>query len=57
MVYGLMKKVSRKFFTAGYKEHRVEFVRRAGIKARETNNVIERLHGTLKDRLKPLRGV
>jgi len=28
----------------------------AGIRARETNNV-ERLHGTLKDRLKPLRGL
>jgi len=30
-------------------------VRKAGIKARETNNVVTRLHGTLKDRLKPLR--
>jgi len=30
-------------------------VRKAGIKARETNNVVERLHGTLKDSLKPLR--
>ena len=28
---------------------------RAEIRARETNNVVERLHGTLKDRLKPLR--
>jgi len=40
-----------------YKEHRDEFIRRAEIKARETNNVVERLHGTLKDRLKPLRGL
>lgn len=47
----------KKVFYSRYKEHRVEFVRRAGIKARETNNVIERLHGTLKDRLKPLRGL
>jgi len=30
-------------------------VRRVGIKERETNNVVERLQGTLKDRLKPLR--
>ncbi len=44
-----MKKVSRKFSTAGIKEYRVEFVRKAGIRARETNNVVERLHGTLKD--------
>lgn len=28
-----------------------------GLKARQTNNVIERLHGTLKDRLKPMRGL
>ena len=26
-------------------------------KKRETNNVVERLHGTLKDRIKPLRGL
>ena len=30
---------------------------RAGIRARETNNVVERLYGTLKDRLNPLRGL
>jgi len=47
----------KKVFYSRYKEHRVEFVRRAEIKARETNNVVERLHGTLKDRLKPLRGL
>ncbi|OYT31991.1 MAG: hypothetical protein B6U94_01130 [Thermofilum sp. ex4484_79] len=29
----------------------------AEIRARETNNIVERLHGTLKDRLKPLRGL
>ncbi|RLI80497.1 hypothetical protein DRP05_00560 [Archaeoglobales archaeon] len=27
------------------------------MKARETNNVVERSHGTLKDKLKPLRGL
>jgi transposase-like protein len=47
----------KKVFYSRYKEHRVEFVKRAGIRARETNNVVERLHGTLKDRLKPLRGL
>ncbi len=53
MVYGPMKRLQRNFYSR-YKEHRVEFVRRAGIRAKETNNVIERLHGTLKDRLKNL---
>ena len=32
-------------------------MRRAGIITRGTNNVVERLHGTSKDRLKPLRGL
>jgi len=32
-------------------------VRRAGIRARETNNVVKRLHGTPKNRLKPLIGL
>jgi hypothetical protein len=27
------------------------------IRARETNNIVERLHGTLKDRTKPMRGL
>jgi len=46
-----------KVFYSRYKEERVEWVRRVGIKARKTNNKVERLHGTLKDRLKPLRGL
>jgi hypothetical protein len=32
-------------------------VQRVGIRARETNNIVERLHGTLKDRTKPMRGL
>lgn len=40
-----------------YKVNRVELVQRVGIKARETNNIVERLHGTLKDRLRPMRGL
>ena len=32
-------------------------IRSVGINTRETNNVIERLHGTLKDRLKVMRGL
>lgn len=36
---------------------KVELVKRVGIRARETNNIVERLHGTMKDRLKPMRGL
>jgi hypothetical protein len=32
-------------------------VQRVGIRARETNNIVERLHGTLKDRTKSMRGL
>jgi len=46
-----------KVFYSRYKADRVEWVRRVGIRARETNNIVERLHGTLKDRLKPMRGL
>lgn len=46
-----------KVFYTMRKNARVEWVRRVGIRARETNNVVERLHGTLKDRLRPMRGL
>jgi len=46
-----------KVFYSRYKDERVEWVRKVGIKARQTNNIVERLHGTLKDRLKPMRGL
>jgi putative transposase len=46
-----------KVFYSRYKEERVEWVRRVGIKSRKTNNMVERLHGTLKDRTKPMRGL
>ena len=44
------------FFTI-HKSGRPCLVKRVGIKARQTNNIAERLHGTLKDRLKPMRGL
>jgi putative transposase len=44
-------------FYSRYKVNRVELVQRVGIRARETNNIVERLHGTLKDRLRPMRGL
>ncbi len=46
-----------KVFNSRVKALKVEWVRRVGIKARETNNIIERKHGTLKDRTRPTRGL
>lgn len=40
------------FYSAG-----TELVQNVGINSRFTNNVVERLHGTLKDRLKVTRGL
>jgi putative transposase len=47
---------NRVFYTMR-KDTRPELVQRVGIRARETNNLVERLHGTLKDRTKPMRGL
>jgi transposase-like protein len=44
------------FFTLR-KDTRPELVQRVGIRARETNNIVERLHGTLKDRTRSMRGL
>jgi transposase-like protein len=46
-----------KVYYSRYKVDRVEWVRRVRFRARETNNIIERKHGTLKDRLRPTRGL
>lgn len=46
-----------KVFNSRIKAIRVEWIRRVGIRARETNNMVERLHGTFKDRAKPMRGL
>jgi transposase-like protein len=46
-----------KVFRTMRKDTRPELVRRVGIKAINNNNSIERFHGTLKDRLKPMRGL
>lgn len=47
----------QKVYWTRFKANKVEWIRRVGIRARETNNIVERLHGTLKDRLKPMRGL
>jgi transposase-like protein len=46
-----------KVFYTMRKDTRPELIQRVGIRARETNNIVERLHGTLKDRTKPMRGL
>lgn len=46
-----------KVFYSRYKTDRVELIQRVGIRTRETNNMVERLHGTIKDRTKPMRGL
>ncbi|MCW4004143.1 MAG: IS6 family transposase [Candidatus Bathyarchaeota archaeon] len=46
-----------KVFYTMRKDTRPELVQKVGIRARETNNIVERLHGTLKDRTKSMRGL
>ena len=45
-----------KVFYRRRKEERVEYVRSPGLRGRPNNNLIERFHGTIKDRTKPMRG-
>ena len=46
-----------KVFYTMKKEGRPELVRRVGIRNMHNQNAVERLHGTLKDRIKPTRGL
>jgi len=46
-----------KVFRTLKKEGRPELIRRVGIRNIHNQNAVERLHGTLKDRLKPTRGL
>jgi transposase-like protein len=46
-----------KVFYTMRKDTRPELVQRVGIRARETNNIIERMHGTVKDRTRCMRGL
>jgi transposase-like protein len=50
-------KAFNKGFWSNYKASRVEWVRRVGIRARETNQIIERKHSTFKMRYKVMRGL
>jgi transposase-like protein len=47
----------RDTFFRRYKDDRVELRRRVGIRGVKKNNPVERLHGTLKDRIKVMRGL
>jgi len=51
------KSAFNKVFYTMRKDTRPELIQRVGIRARETNNVVERLHGTLKDRTRCMRGL
>ena len=51
------KSAFNKVFYTMRKDTRVELVQRVGINARETNNIVERLHCTLKDRTRCMRGL
>jgi transposase-like protein len=46
-----------KVFWTMRKDTRPELIRRVGIRAIHNQNAVERLHGTLKDRLRPARGL
>lgn len=47
----------KKVYFTRYKENRVQWVRRVGIRARQTNNIVERSHSTLKTRSRVFRGL
>lgn len=49
--------VFNKVFYTMRKDTRPELVQRVGIRARETNNIVERMHGTVKDRTRVMRGL
>jgi transposase-like protein len=55
-LYAYRKGFTKNFYSR-YKGECPEFVQRVGIKGERNNNPIERLHGTLKDRTKPARGL
>ena len=46
-----------KVFWTRYKKDKVELVKKVGLESRESNNMVERLHGTLKDRTRVTRGL
>jgi transposase-like protein len=46
-----------KVFYTMRKDTRPDLVQRVGIRARETNNIVERMHGTVKDRTRVMRGL
>ncbi len=50
-------KAYNKVFRTLRKDTRPELIRKVGLRAVNSNNSVERLHGTLKDRIKPMRGL
>ena len=54
---GAYRKGYTKNFWVRYPERRPAFFQEVGLKGARSNNPVERLHGTLKDRTKPIRGL
>jgi len=50
-------KAYNKVFRTLRKDTRPELIKKVGLRAVNSNNSVERLHGTLKDRIKPMRGL
>ncbi|HJR84704.1 MAG TPA: DDE-type integrase/transposase/recombinase [Nitrososphaeraceae archaeon] len=47
----------RKVYGTRYKDDRVKWIRRIGIRKRQTNNIVERSHSTLKSKIRTCRGL
>ena len=57
LLFRILYAAFNKVFYTMRKNTRPELVQRVGIRARETNNIVERLHCTLKDRTRCMRGL
>jgi transposase-like protein len=54
--YSYKRGFNKAFYTR-YAKDRVLLIQNVGIRSRKTNNIVERLHSTLKDRVKVTRGL
>ena len=54
---GVYHRGINRVYYSRFKDRRVEHVHASGFGARMNNQLIERFHGTLKDRTKPMRGL
>lgn len=54
---GVYHRAINKVYYSRYKDRRVKHLHSSGLKGRRNNQLIERWHSTLRDRLKPMRGL